>query len=97
MPNRYDNFMGELYLAYDDKGVVFSTNTVLYGSEIQYADVIWIGIYGDNKEICNVKLGMTSKEIKSVLGEPSYQNNPYENEAMELYDGEWTIEYEANR
>ncbi|WP_202709004.1 DUF4309 domain-containing protein [Sporosalibacterium faouarense] len=97
MPDRYDNFMGGLYLAYDDKGVVFSTYTSLNDGKIEYADVMWIGIYGDDKEICNVKLGMNFKEIISVLGEPSYQRNSTQNEAMELYDGECTIEYETDK
>ena len=94
IPDRYDNFMGGLYLAYDDKDVVFSTNTFMDDGQITYADVIWIGFWGENREIFNVRIGMTFEEIEEVLGRSSSKETPYENQDSELYCENWTITYD---
>lgn len=97
MPDRCDNYMGGAYLAYDDKDVTFLTNTPMYDGKMEYADVVWIVIWGDSREIYNVRIGMTFEEIEEVLGRPSSKETPYENEESELYGGKWTITYDTGK
>lgn len=93
MPDEYDYFAGGVYLAYVGKDVVFFTDGYMIANEINHGNVKWIWIGKDNREIYNIKIGMTFNEIIEVLGEPDFIRNPQENENSEFYYEKWTIIY----
>jgi len=96
-PDRKEWFLGGLYYRYDDKNVVFFTNEGSVGqdgNEIVNGDVVDIGIFGEDREVYNVRLGMTIEEITAILGEPTYTMTPEYNEDSELFYG-WTYKYDV--
>lgn len=97
MPDQYDYFLGGLYLQYEEQEIVFFTNGYIIDDEVDYGEVVIIGIFGHDKEIYNVKIGMTFKEIEAILGEPTSRNTPDENSDNELHHGMWTITYKSEK
>ncbi len=95
LPDEYDYFMGGLYFRYDDRDVLFFTDAEINGDEIVPGNIKCIGIFEENKELFNVKIGMTFKEIVAVLGEPTYIYTLEQNEESELLAGSWTIIYDV--
>lgn len=88
-------FMGGLYFKYNDKKTVFFTGAEVDKGEIIHDKVKCIGVFEENKEVFNVRLGMDFKEIISVLGMPTYENTPKQSEESELLQGAWTIVYDT--
>ncbi|WIV12753.1 DUF4309 domain-containing protein [Proteiniborus sp. MB09-C3] len=95
LPDEYDYFLGGLYFRYDDKNILFLTDAEKDDEEIIHGEVKCIGIFEENKEVFNVKIGMTFDEIISILGEPTYVNTFEQNEESELLAGSWTIVYDT--
>lgn len=87
-------FMGGLYFKYDDKKTIFFTGAEINNGEIIHDKVKCVGVFEQNKEVFNVRIGMDFKEIISVLGVPTYENTPKQNEESELLEGAWTIIYD---
>ncbi|MDR7856779.1 DUF4309 domain-containing protein [Tissierella sp.] len=88
-------FMGGLYFKYDDKKTIFFTGAEIDKGEIIHDKVKCIGVFEENKEVFNVRLGMDFKQIISVLGIPTHENTPKQNEVSELLEGAWTIIYDT--
>lgn len=97
LPDEYDYFLGGLYFRYDDKKVLFFTSAEKDNEEIIHGEIMCIGVFEENKEIFNVKIGMTFDEIIAVLGEPTYENTLEQNEESELLAGTWTIVYDTGK
>jgi len=96
LPDVYDYFMGGLFLSYEDKNVLFFTDAGLDNDgEIIHGNIKGIGVFEENKEVFNVKIGMTFDEIIEVLGEPTYMSTLEQNEDSELLAGNWTIMYDV--
>lgn len=95
-PDLYDYFMGGLYFSFDDQNVLFFTDAELDNNdEIVHGNIKCIGVFKNNKEIFNVRIGMTFEEIIAILGEPTYVNTLEQNEESELLHGNWTIVYDV--
>lgn len=95
LPDDYDYFMGGLYFKYDDKNVLFFTSAAKENDEIIHGEVKCMGSFEENKEVFNVKIGMTFDEIIAILGEPTYIGTPEEHEDSELLYGTWAIVYDT--
>ncbi|SCG82765.1 hypothetical protein DW1_1192 [Proteiniborus sp. DW1] len=95
LPDVYDYFMGGLYFSYDDRNIIFFTDAVLSNDEIMPGNIKCIGVLEENKELYNVRVGMTFEEIIAILGEPTYLNTAEQNEESELLSGNWTIVYDV--
>ncbi|WP_352420693.1 hypothetical protein [Proteiniborus sp.] len=74
---------------------MFFTNAENINDEIIHGQVKGIGIFEEDKEVFNVRIGMTFDEIKEILGEPTYINTLEQNEESELAYGTWTIVYDT--
>lgn len=95
LPDDYDYFMGGLYFSYEDENILFFTDAELNNEEIIPGNIKCIGVLEENKEIFNVRIGMTFEEIIAVLGEPTYMNTLEQNEGSELLAGSCTIVYDV--
>jgi len=95
IPDVYDYFMGGVFFNYEDKNVLFLTDAELNGDEIIAGRIKCIGIFEENKEIYNVRIGMTFEEVIAILGEPTYMNTLEQNEGSELLAGSWSMVYDV--
>ncbi len=93
--NNYDYFMGGLYFIYEERGVVFFTSAYDVADGIQHGEVVAIGAFGDGATAFGVKIGMTFKEIRANLGEPTYLLAPEETEGDELFYDSWVMMYQV--
>jgi len=97
LPDEYDYFLGGLYFIYDNGNIIFFTGAESINGEILHDEVKVIGIFEENKEIFNVRIGMSIDEIIEVLGNPTHVNTPEQNEESELLHGDWIIVYDTGK
>ena len=95
MPDKYDYYLGGLYLKYTDRNVIYFTSAVFKEGQIDHGNVVTIAVFGQEKSYFGVKIGNKFKDMEEVLGKPSSIVSDQEHEDSELFRDSWVAYYDA--